>query len=279
MSDDNLAWLDTILKKNGASIAKAHEFVALRAYDILLILDDSTSMRSKSGSSTRWCELLETARQIIDIACCFDTDGIDVYFLNQGKLSNVTSGADAGLVRRFARGPNGGTPLTETLQKALSEHSGEKPLLVLILTDGQPNGGVSKFSKVLEDSIQRARGRIRYQLMACTSDDNAVSWMDDLDVKYSEVDATDDFHTEQAQVLKAGFFKKFERGDWVAKALLGAITKKWNCLDDRAHVTEDDESTTASSSADGRQSTKSSSPGALRPTTHTSQPQCTCNVM
>merc|ERR1712190_284812 len=93
-----------------------------------------------------------------------------------------------------------------------------------------------RLAGVIEDSIKRSAGRIRYQLMACTDDDSAVAWMDKLDVKYAEVDATDDYHTERAQVLRAGIFKTFERGDWIAKALLGAVSKKFDCSDDRAHA-------------------------------------------
>jgi hypothetical protein len=238
-SDGTLAWLQSVLQKEGVSIAKAQEFAVLTNYDIVLILDDSSSMNTRSGKTTRWGELQGAASQLADIACCFDSDGIDVYFLNQGKIPNITSGSDARLARAYERGPSGSTPLTETLQKALADHSGQKPLLVMILSDGEPNGGVKRLAGVIEDSIKRSSGRIRYQLMACTDNDNAVAWMDELDVKYAEVDATDDYETERAQVLKAGIFSKFERGDWVAKACLGAVSKKWNCLDDSAHASYD----------------------------------------
>lgn len=250
MADAALAVLDPILRRNGVSIAKPQDFTPLHDFDVVLILDDSSSMTSRSGKTTRWGELQETASQLIEIACCFDSDGIDVYFLNGGKIPNITSGNDARLVRRFRRGPSGGTPLTETLQAALRDHQGNKPLLITILSDGEPRGGALLLKNVIEESIRASKGRIRYQLMACTDNDRAVAWMDDLDVRYAEVDATDDFHTERAQVLKAGFVKGFERGDWIAKALLGAISKKWNSLDDRAHAHHDDESTAASTADD-----------------------------
>lgn len=250
-NDPTIAWLDSALQRNGVSIAKAQEFVVLKNYDIVLVLDDSGSMGHRSGNTTRWGELRDTVSQLIDIACCFDSDGIDVYFLNKGKIPNMKSGSDSRLARAFQQGPSGSTPLTETVQKALTDHSGQKPLLVMILSDGQPNGGVNKLTSVIENSIRRSAGRIRYQLMACTDDDNAVAWMDELDVKYAEVDATDDYDTERAQVLKAGIFSKFGRGDWVAKACLGAVSKKWNCLDDRAHAFYDDGSSTSTAASSG----------------------------
>lgn len=252
ISDATIGWLESTLKKNGVSIAKAQEFAVLSSYDIALILDDSGSMSARSGKTTRWGELQGTVSQLIEIACCFDSDGIDAYFLNKGKIPNIKSASDSRFTQAFSRGPSGGTPLTQTLQKALSDHTGEKPLLLLILSDGEPSEGVNRLTSVIEDSIKRSQGRIRYQLMACTDNDAAVAWMDELDVKHAEVDATDDYDTERAQVLKAGLFATFERGDWVAKALLGAVSKKWNCLDDRAHALYDDGSSTSTAASSGR---------------------------
>eukprot|EP00928_Gymnodinium_smaydae_P081069 TRINITY_DN64644_c0_g1_i1.p1 TRINITY_DN64644_c0_g1~~TRINITY_DN64644_c0_g1_i1.p1 ORF type:complete len:267 (-),score=31.74 TRINITY_DN64644_c0_g1_i1:244-1044(-) len=246
MADATILLLERILKRNGVSIASPQDFMPLKEYDIVLLLDDSGSMNARSGKTTRWNELLETASHIIEIACCFDADGIDAYFLNGGMISNIASSKDRRLVSKFKRRASGGTPLTETLKTALRNHAGGKPLLVMILSDGEPNGGVPPLKRVIEDSIRTSKGCIRYQLMACTSDDRAVAWMDELDVAHTEVDATDDYHTERSQVLKSGIFGSFERGDWIAKAMLGAISKKWNCMDDRAHGFPDDDSTAAS---------------------------------
>lgn len=248
VESSTLELVQQILQKHHVSLAKPKEFLVLQQYDIVLLLDDSGSMANKSGSTTRWGELLHTCAQIVDLACCLDEDGIDVYLLNGGKIPNVLSSQDTRLQAAFKKGPSGRTPLTETLATALQDHHGEKPLLIIICSDGVPNGGVRRLAALIEKSISNSAGKIRYQLMACTDNDADVAWMDELDDKHNEVDATDDFLTERAQVLKAGYFKNFERGDWVAKALLGAVTKKWNCLDDRAHLVDDDTSTAASSS-------------------------------
>jgi len=236
-----------ILQEHDVSLAKPNEFLVLQRYDIVLILDDSSSMNTKSGCTTRWGELRHTCALIVDIASSLDQDGIDVYFLNSGKISNVTSGSDARLQASFKKGARGGTPLTETLQTALQNHNKEKPLLIIVCSDGVPNGGVARLSTVIQKSIANSSGSIRYQLMACTDNGSDVAWMEELDSKHNEVDATDDFLTEKAQVMQSGYFKTFERGHWVAKALLGAVSKKWNCLDDRAHLQDDDTSTAASS--------------------------------
>jgi len=253
MSDSSVRWIQNVLDKHGVSIAKAADFTALLKYDMALILDDSGSMRAPASgasawgqffgggttSGTRWDELLTTSQQIIDVAATFNSAGINVYFLNSGKVPAVQCGDDPRLASRFADGPRGSTPLTETLRMALSEHRGQKPLLVIICTDGVPNGGVGPLERLIENSIASSKGAMRFQLMACTDDDDAVSWMNQLDYKYTEVDTTDDYHTEHAEVMRRGIYKSFERGDWIAKALLGAVSKKFDCADD--------ESTTASS--------------------------------
>lgn len=247
-SDPALLWIQAVLDKHEVSIATARDFAALCKYEIALILDDSGSMASSSSSGltwdnvvnldfgaasgTRWDELRVTAQQVIDIAAAFSPDGVNVHFLNTGKIPAVRCGDDARLESRFALHPRGGTPLTETLHTVLTEHSGRKPLLVVICTDGLPNGGVGKMTHLIEDSIRESSGHIRYALLACTDDDSAVSWMNQLDYRYTEVDTTDDYQTERAEVMRRGIYDSFKRGDWLAKALLGPISKKFDCADE-----------------------------------------------
>eukprot|EP00929_Paragymnodinium_shiwhaense_P122892 TRINITY_DN96141_c0_g1_i1.p1 TRINITY_DN96141_c0_g1~~TRINITY_DN96141_c0_g1_i1.p1 ORF type:complete len:286 (+),score=64.67 TRINITY_DN96141_c0_g1_i1:87-944(+) len=255
----SLAWVASVLEKNAVSIAKPEDFEVLMNYDIALILDDSGSMRSRAGdsgllfgqSTTRWDELQQTAQQVIDVATAFTPEGIDVRFLNQGKVAAVQSGDDPRLAAKFAVRPSGSTPLTETVQAVLQEHRGKKPLLVVVCTDGLPNGGVAPLARVIEDSIWRSRGSIRFQLMACTDNDDDIAWMNTLDYKYSEVDTTDDYHTERREVLRRGVYRRFERGDWIAKALLGAVSKKFDCADDMSVDSSDREGSGTSSLALG----------------------------
>jgi len=248
-SDPALLWVQAVLDKHEVSIAAAKDFAALSKYEISLILDDSGSMAAPASgglscdnvmnlecgavNGTRWDELRKTAGQVIDIATAFCPDGINVHFLNSGKIPAVRRGDDARLEARFALRPVGRTPLTQTLHTVLREHRGhQKPLLVIICTDGRPDGGVDKMSQLLEDSIRDSSGHIRYQLMACTDDDREISWMNQLDYRYTEVDCTADYHTERAEVMRRGIYNSFKRGDWFAKAVLGPISKKFDCADE-----------------------------------------------
>mmetsp|Transcript_135579 Transcript_135579/g.377582 ORF Transcript_135579/g.377582 Transcript_135579/m.377582 type:complete len:260 (+) Transcript_135579:59-838(+) len=241
-SGPDLKTLKAVLIRYGITICDAEDLFVLKDYDIAIIADDSGSMRSRIGSVSRWDELKDTVSQIVDIATCFDTDGVDVHFLNQGTVKGVHSSQDMCLRSAFARPPRGSTPLTETLERVLAEFQQDrgsnfqKPLLLMIATDGIPNGGATRFANCVRGSIFSFAGKVRYQLLPCSDNDSDVAWMNDLDVEFSEVDTTDDYATEKCEVLRAGLAKTFERSDWIMKALLGPVSKKFDAWDDRAHT-------------------------------------------
>lgn len=110
-------------------------------------------------------------------------------------------------------------------------------MLLFIMTDGEPNGGTGPFCKEIERIIGKgAGGKVKVQIMACTDDDEAVGWMNDLDGKFTEVDVTDDYYSERAEVSKAGRVQKFTRGDWVIKAMLGPVSAKFDAWDEGPQV-------------------------------------------
>jgi len=209
--------------------------------------DDSGSMSFSSlpegkGGPSRWDELQDTVRLIIELGSCFDASGVDIFFLHDspkggGRVCNVTRPDQTEIVQAFAKGLHWGTPLTETLKKVVTLCGAEeKPALMFILTDGEPLGGPAPFCQLLKKVVNQecTRRKIRFQIMACTGDEKAVSWLDTVDEQFSEVDVTDDYHSEKAQVLKAGKVKKFTRGDWLIKAMLGPISKKFDAWDEKA---------------------------------------------
>merc|ERR1712232_1407281 len=119
----------------------------------------------------------------------------------------------------------------ETLDRVLRDQRGEKPLLVLIATDGVPNGGSSSVAKVMQNSITNSRICVRYQLLACSDQEKDIGWMNELDEEFGEVDCTDDYLSEKREVLAVGLAKQFERSDWLMKALLGPVSKKFDAWD------------------------------------------------
>jgi hypothetical protein len=54
----------------------------LRKFNVVFIVDDSSSMMHPSIDGTRWEEAGNALAAIADVASKYDVDGIDIYFLN-----------------------------------------------------------------------------------------------------------------------------------------------------------------------------------------------------
>lgn len=236
--------LQAVLNRFEISIAEANELVVLEDYEMCIIADDSGSMQRPAApantrtigqeSRSRWDELKETVSEMVEIAACFDKSGIDVFFLNRQPLPAVKSAADQRFINVFAAPPSGTTPLTETLEKVAQKMSGERPVLLFILTDGEPNGGKWPLIRMLQ-SLTDGSGstKLRIQIMACTSEEDEIGWLNEVDSQLKQVDVTDDYYSEKQEVLRAGIVQKFTRGDWCLKAMIGPISKKFDAWDER----------------------------------------------
>jgi len=235
--------LKAVLARFEITIAEANELSVLEDYEMVIIADDSGSMQMSSlppqmrqlgqPGPTRWEELKHTVSEIVEIATCFDTSGVDVFFLNRQPVMGVNSATDPRFLMAFAPPPQGTTPLTETLQRVAARMAGEKPILLFILTDGVPNGGPEPFKRALKRLLAPgAACKMRVQVMACTGDDNEIGWLNVLDRELAELDVTDDYHTEAAEVVRAGLAKRFTRGDWCMKAMLGPLIHKFDAWDE-----------------------------------------------
>eukprot|EP01064_Diplonema_japonicum_P029052 TRINITY_DN4608_c0_g1_i7.p1 TRINITY_DN4608_c0_g1~~TRINITY_DN4608_c0_g1_i7.p1 ORF type:complete len:279 (+),score=64.98 TRINITY_DN4608_c0_g1_i7:40-876(+) len=246
--------LQSILTKYEITIAEANDLVALEGYDIVFILDDSGSMtlssepasRRKLGqkSKTRWEELGETVKLVAELACVFDDDGIDLHFLNRPSLKGIKSSDDPDLYMALSAPPRGSTPLTETVERVVREREddcSEQPVLLIIATDGEPNGGHERFMHLVARIVgkENTRCTFKFQILACTADEASVSWLDTFDKQFAAVDVTDDYYSERDQVLSSGNCQRFGRGDWVIKALLGPISQKFDEWDE-GHVVQKD---------------------------------------
>lgn len=275
-SNIKLEELQVVLDKFDVSIAEPAELLVLRDYEIVVIVDDSGSMqwpasiqdqekygitstaqirsqhqaeqtlrkldelrRQDPPIKSRWDELQETLALIIDMGSVFDASGIDLFFLNRGELSNVASSEASAFKASFGKLPSGSTPLTEALRKVVTKCGGSKPVLLFIMTDGEPDGGKAAFCHELRRVVNKESTRLtfRIQIMACTGEDDAIGWLDDIDKEFDEIDVTDDYFSELVQILKKERTqKKFTRGDWCAKAMLGPITSKFDLMDEGASI-------------------------------------------
>ncbi|KAJ3411694.1 hypothetical protein HDV05_001804 [Chytridiales sp. JEL 0842] len=183
----------------------------LETWDIVLLCDDSGSMRTPSlaGLSpqnpyaqtlTRWDELKSTVSTIVEIATCLDADGIDIHFLNREPLRAVTSTEQLSVI--FSIPPSGYTPIARSLRIILNERrqkvlrTGEsKKLLIVIATDGQPtdeNGRIDKQSLYNILMFERPED-VNITFVACTDDDAEIGYLNEWDNRIPRLDVVDDY--------------------------------------------------------------------------------------
>lgn len=134
-------------------------FAFLSEFDTVFIIDDSESMSWPSGRGIKpWDEVADVLRAITPICTKYDSDGIDIYFLNHksrrtatGKASggyyNIRSASDVTCIFDRTR-PNFRTPTGKRLEDVLGAYMQQyrvnptspnlKPLNVIVITDGVP---------------------------------------------------------------------------------------------------------------------------------------------
>jgi len=132
---------------------KENALEALRKYNTVFVVDDSSSMEGRL-----WREAREALSVLADESAKYDVDGIDVHFFNDEKTGmNLTSAA---AVRQLFDSvmPRGITPMGEKLEVLLLEYltglehakdmaaNGDptafkalKPVNFIVITDGAPS--------------------------------------------------------------------------------------------------------------------------------------------
>jgi hypothetical protein len=234
----------------------AHDFAfrlrALEGFEIVMIIDDSSSMRTPiidhdqenlspfDQLPTRWDELKHIVSIVVDLASTLDPDGIDIYFLNRQPLLHVNNSSQ--LNETFAQQPNGPTPLTRILSYVLNlkrSQVHERKLLILIATDGLPTdesgqNDLNGLEKVLRNERYPSIERIYITFIACTNDLETVAYLNVLDKKIPYIDVLDDYQSERAEVLAVqGKTFPFTYGDYVVKLLMGSVDQWFDKLDEK----------------------------------------------
>jgi hypothetical protein len=223
----------------------SHDFAGrlqlLNNYKIVFLLDDSSSMNSVLGDSplnkqgtllkaTRWMEAEYFSSISMEIANLFDRNGTDIYFLNhQPPLRNIRNLAEFHTQFKLIK-PNGYTPLTNALLRIFNDNAqllNERPLLVIVLTDGEPtdergHSDIWNFKQCLKK--RKPIDRIFISIIACTDQDESIEYLNGLDRKVKHLDVVDDFRNERAEVRRSkGPNYGFSYGDYVVKSMIGSI--------------------------------------------------------
>jgi hypothetical protein len=216
----------------------------IKKYDIIVIADDSSSMKEPSRylsfetdkivNKTRWDELKETLAVVTELAVLLDDDGIDIRFLNESTYyRNIKSHSQ--VMEIFNRKPAGRTPLTRVLKEVMNIRS-NKPKLIIIITDGEPNNdsGYSDCDNFCRLLKNRDAKNNRVAILACTTSNNQMEWLNRIDKDAEHVDVIDDYLTERNQILSVqGSNFTYSHGDHVVKMLLGPLLQKYDDHDEK----------------------------------------------
>lgn len=238
------AKLKEFFRKYEISPCFQEDISAASEYEIIVIADDSTSMRDPSDYlsiyngrivyGTRWTELQMTIEVLAEIGVILDDDGIDIWFLNrQEPVKNIRSAEEVKIL--FRDDPTGRTPLTAVLKKVMAQPT-VKPKLILIATDGEPNDddGYSDTDGFITLLSNRDFERNRIAILVCTTSEKTMKWLNDVEKKCKRVDVIDDFATEKSEILKVqGKDFTYTIGDHILKMILGPIFQKFDDLDEK----------------------------------------------
>lgn len=188
--------------------------------------------------ATRWDELKYFSKISLEIANIFNQEGSDVYFLNRPMARCVRSADD--LVPYMVNPPNGYTPLSRVVGTVLNNNSanflGEKKLLILIVTDGEPTDDMGRadipgFKRVL----QSRPPNVYTTIVSCTDEDDTMAYLNNWDRVLPRLDVVDDYRSEKEEILKVqGRNFKFSFGDYVVKSLLGSIDASLDNFDEKS---------------------------------------------
>lgn len=166
-------------------IDTATDLCVLALFDVIMLIDDSGSMRTTgvsdmsdrpgntedydasegaNNSVSRWDLAILLAKVGAQVMSMFDDNGLDLRFLNSTyKGENITDHAKVSEIFSKMNRPSGGTPIggaigkiyNELLRDGLSSGTLEKPVLILTYTDGVSSDNVIAAVRVVRSHTRQ----------------------------------------------------------------------------------------------------------------------------
>ncbi|KIK51445.1 hypothetical protein GYMLUDRAFT_50537 [Collybiopsis luxurians FD-317 M1] len=212
--------------------------LTLRAYNIIILVDDSGSMRN------HWEEAGAALADIVEVASKYDQDGIDIHFLNTTDLveeqhTNLTKPSQVLSLFRCVR-PGGPTPLGDRLDVLLRDyldeiesakaHSPEKLKKIkranfIVITDGAPT---DEPKEAIVDASRRLRdgkfplAQVGIQFVQIGQSMRATKYLQKLDDDLAKEDGVRDI------VDTTPYFGHKLTRDVLIKIMLGGINRKFD---------------------------------------------------
>lgn len=226
----------------------ATDLAQLALYDIVIFADDSGSMVFEERGE-RIDDLKLILGRVAEVATLFDDDGILVRFMNSSLEGNgiTTPEAATALIQQIQF--NGTTPLgTKLDQKVIQPflmsgiHKRDlaKPILCVVITDGEPVGEApGSVKRVIVNAKQAASrspygpGAIAFQFAQVGKDQKAQRFLGELDNDPevgNSIDATSYYELEAEEYARKGVTLTPEL--WLCKLMLGAVDPSYDEQDE-----------------------------------------------
>ncbi|KAL9008797.1 MAG: hypothetical protein Q9173_006115 [Seirophora scorigena] len=209
-----------------------NQFAFLSKFDTKFVIDDSGSMAGRS-----WRETADALASIAGICTTYDSDGIDIYFLNERhspEYENVTTKERVQQIFNAVR-PRGGTPTGCRLDSILRPYLREceqkgpencKPINIIVVTDGVPTDDVESpiiaAAKKL-DKLDAPAWQVGIQFFQIGDERGAAEALRELDDQLAETgdvrDMVDTVPWNGGEGLSA---------DKILKCVLGAVHRRWD---------------------------------------------------
>eukprot|EP00842_Homolaphlyctis_polyrhiza_P006629 jgi/Hompol1/6968/HPOL_000871-RA len=225
------------------------DLAPLALYDIIIFIDDSSSMAFEDHGG-RISQLRLILSRIADVATLFDSkSGVELIFMNsavQGEGIRSSRQVEEILLKAEFKGM---TPIGTQLKAKLIDpfvlepaksQSLEKPVLAIILTDGEPTREPREtLSNVIIDAKEAlgstiyGPGALAIQIAQIGLDEEAKEFIASIDVHPivgRMVDCTSAFELEKEEFARKGVELTPEM--WMLKLCVGAIDRSYDEADE-----------------------------------------------
>lgn len=215
----------------------------LKDFDTIFLVDDSSSM-----SGPRWSEAEAAIAAIAPICTQYDSDGIDIHFLNHrtageaGSYNHITTAEAVQEIFHSVR-PRGSTPVGRRLLEILtpylrrveqmqtSRNTAVKPINIITITDGEftddAESVIVQVAKTLDNPrVNALPWQVGIQFFQIGDDASVRRYLQELDddlgkwcrdERLRDIVDTVPWRGKQGQTLDA---------DGILKCVLGAVNKK-----------------------------------------------------
>jgi len=231
---------------------RENQYDFLKTFDTVFVVDDSASMAGEY-----WDQLGRALETIATIATKYDSDGIDIHFLNssQHDSKHITSSDSVRDLFNSVQ-PAGVTPTGTCLDRILREYldkyadakaaytpsttgpgphptiydSLPKPLNILVLTDGEPTddpeGAIVHAAREL-DRLNAPLHQVGIQFVQIGNEEGAREALEELDDHLEGIYGIRDMVDFTPFVGAPGAGEKLG-GEMILKVLLGAVNRKYD---------------------------------------------------